>query len=320
MATPEPNGSAFDTLQQAAEWFAILQNAPSPAEREAWRLWLHSRPEHAAAWARVEAISRPFHTLPDEACRQAAGVALRTSLTRRQHLKMLALLCGSGALSYAGLRQAPWNVWGATLRTGVGEMREERLADASRVWLNTDTALDVDFAGAQRRLTLHRGELLVELAADPRPLLLQSLQGAVNATTARFSLRLDPDIGRLAVYAGSVELVTPQGVSQRLGAGQGWRFGGSLPGRRLSVSGEREVAWSHGMLLADDMRLGDFVVELARYRRGYLGCAPQVADLRLVGAFPLADTGRVLRALAETLPVRIHRPLPWWVSIEPRTA
>ena len=72
------------------------------------------------------------------------------------------------------------------------------------------------------------------------------------------------------------------------------------------------------MLLADDMRLGDFVVELSRYRRGYLGCAPQVADLRLVGAFPLADTGRVLRALAETLPVRIHRPLPWWVSIEPR--
>ena len=194
MASPEPNGSAFNTLQQAAEWFAILQNAPSPAEREAWRLWLHSRPEHAAAWARVEAISRPFHTLPDEACRQAAGVALRTSLTRRQHLKMLALLCGSGALSYAGLRQAPWNVWGATLRTGVGEMREERLADASRVWLNTDTALDVDFAGAQRRLTLHRGELLVELAADPRPLLLQSPQGAVNATTARFSLRLDPDI------------------------------------------------------------------------------------------------------------------------------
>ncbi len=87
MASPEPNGSAFNTLQQAAEWFAILQNAPSPAEREAWRLWLHSRPEHAAAWARVEAISRPFHTLPDEACRQAAGVALRTSLTRRQHLK-----------------------------------------------------------------------------------------------------------------------------------------------------------------------------------------------------------------------------------------
>ena len=61
MASPEPNGSAFNTLQQAAEWFAILQNAPSPAEREAWRLWLHSRPEHAAAWA--EAIANTIDGL-----------------------------------------------------------------------------------------------------------------------------------------------------------------------------------------------------------------------------------------------------------------
>ena len=50
MAITEPNGSAFDTLQQAAEWFAILQDAPSPAEREAWRLWLQACPEHASAW------------------------------------------------------------------------------------------------------------------------------------------------------------------------------------------------------------------------------------------------------------------------------
>lgn len=318
MAITEPNGSAFDTLQQAAEWFAILQDAPSPAEREAWRLWLQACPEHASAWARVEAISRPFHTLPDEACRKAAGVALRAPVTRRQHLKMLALLCGSGVLGYAGLRQAPWNVWNATLRTAVGEMREERLADTSRVWLNTDTALDVDLSGAQRHLTLHRGELLVELATDPRPLLLQSPKGAVKAMAARFSMRLDQDVGHLAVYAGRVELLEPQGASRRLDAGQGLRFGGPLPSQLLSMNEEREVAWSRGMLLADDMRLGDFVVELSRYRRGYLGCAPQVADLRLVGAFPLADTGRVLRALAETLPVRIHRPLPWWVNIEPR--
>lgn len=73
------------------------------------------------------------------------------------------------------------------------------------------------------------------------------------------------------------------------------------------------------MLLADNQRLEDFLTELSRYRHGYLGCDPRIADLRVVGAFPLADTERVLDALAATLPVRIERRMAWWVSLEPAT-
>ncbi|MNT56173.1 fec operon regulator FecR [compost metagenome] len=66
------------------------------------------------------------------------------------------------------------------------------------------------------------------------------------------------------------------------------------------------------------MRLGDFIAEVSRYRRGYLACAPEVADLRIVGAYALADTDRVLAALADTLPVRIQATMPWWVTVVPR--
>lgn len=59
------------------------------------------------------------------------------------------------------------------------------------------------------------------------------------------------------------------------------------------------------------------MAELARYRRGYIGCDPRIADLRVVGAFPLADTEQVLDALESTLPLRINRRLPWWISLEP---
>ena len=43
-----------------------------------------------------------------------------------------------------------------------------------------------------------------------------------------------------------------------------------------------------------------------------------VAELRLVGAFPLGDTDRILASLEESLPLRVRRTLPWWVSVEPR--
>ena len=77
-------------------------------------------------------------------------------------------------------------------------------------------------------------------------------------------------------------------------------------------------AWTRGLLIAENMRLADFLSELARYRRGHLGCDPKVADLRIVGTYALADTDRVLAALEATLPVRVRTPLPWWVVVEPR--
>ena len=55
-----------------------------------------------------------------------------------------------------------------------------------------------------------------------------------------------------------------------------------------------------------------------QYRSGHLGWDPAVAELRLVGAFPLGDTDRILASLEESLPLRVRRTLPWWVSVEPR--
>ncbi|MCH3723226.1 hypothetical protein LZB93_09875, partial [Campylobacter coli] len=54
-------------------------------------------------------------------------------------------------------------------------------------------------------------------------------------------------------------------------------------------------AWTRGMLVANDMRLADLVAELARYRHGHLGVAPEVADLRVMGTYPLADADRTLQ-------------------------
>ncbi|KAG1069089.1 hypothetical protein G6F55_014487 [Rhizopus delemar] len=74
------------------------------------------------------------------------------------------------------------------------------------------------------------------------------------------------------------------------------------------------------MLAVRNWRLADLVDELARYRRGVLRCDPAVAGLRVSGAFPLADTDGSLRLLEKTLPVRISRVTPFWVTVAPRAA
>jgi transmembrane sensor len=73
------------------------------------------------------------------------------------------------------------------------------------------------------------------------------------------------------------------------------------------------------MLLADKMRLADFVAELSRYRRGALYCDPAVAGLQVSGAFPIDDTERVLRMLVSTYPVdAVTRLHGYWVTLVAR--
>jgi transmembrane sensor len=81
-------------------------------------------------------------------------------------------------------------------------------------------------------------------------------------------------------------------------------------------------AWTRGMLVVENVRLADFVAELGRYRTGHLGIAPDVADLRITGSFPLADTDLALKALTPTLPVQVQQHTQWWVTLigkDPKT-
>ncbi|MHB0766001.1 FecR domain-containing protein [Stutzerimonas sp. NM35] len=307
----------YRVLQEAAHWFAVLQSGSASAvDRQAWHAWLRE-PQHALAWQRVERISGQFQPLADDRAGRAASRLLQQRQpNRRQALKMLSLV-GGGALALStGL--GGWQEWSADQRTAVGEVRDLRLADGSQLWLNTDSAVDVSFDRHVRQLSLLRGELLLDTPEERRPLLLRTAEGRVQTRQqARFAVRQHPGLTQLDVFAGMVEIQpTRFGAPQTIASGQQATFGIDFirPAQPVQAASQ---AWANGVLLADNQRLEDFVAELGRYRRGYIGCDPRIADLRVVGAFPLADTERVLDALESTLPLRINRRLPWWISLEP---
>ena len=75
--------------------------------------------------------------------------------------------------------------------------------------------------------------------------------------------------------------------------------------------------WEQGMLLARNMRLGDVVTELARYRSGVLHCDPAIADMLVSGAISLRDTDAALNLLANNLALKVNRISPYWVTLKP---
>lgn len=310
----------YQVLQAAAQWFAVLQSgAVSESDRQAWRDWL-AIPEHAKAWQRVEQISGRFEPLTGSPFSSAATVLMqRREPNRRQAFKTLSFLCGGTLLACAG-GALPWRSWAADHRTAVGEVRDWRLDDGSRLWLNTDSAMAVAFTAQARQLSLYRGELLLQAAADRRPLRLRTSEGDLRVRdVAKFSVVQRDGGTQLSVFQGAVDIQPAErGSVHTVSQGQQVAFDSrQIKTERPAQPGRQ--AWSSGVLLADDLRLDEFVAELARYRQGYLGCDPRVAGLRVVGAYPLADTERILEALASTLPLRINRRLPWWVSLEPST-
>ncbi len=138
----------------------------------------------------------------------------------------------------------------------------------------------------------------------------------MEALGTRFSVRHDADHTRIAVREGAVRLSPRSGAApQVLAAGQQTSFTAQAIDRFAPADGTA-VAWTHGMLLADRMRLADFTAELSRYRPGALHCDPAIGDLRISGAFPIDDTDRVLRMLVSTYPVDARTRLRgYWVTL-----
>lgn len=312
-----------EALREAAEWFAVLEDQPSEAQRSSWRQWLAADPGHAQAWSRVEALSRRFQDLPPQLDKHAtvqAWSALSQRGSRRQGLKVLAGLGLGGTGAWLTLREQPWQHWMADASTGVGQRRELVLPDGSRAWLNTDTAVQLAFDSRLRQLTLLRGEVLVETAHDSpisaRPFQVALAEGWVRPLGTRFSVWRDDTGPRVAVFQGQVEVQPRDGsATARLGAGRQLQFSARQVGQDQPAEALRE-SWSRGLLQADNLRLDAFVAELSRHHRGLVTCSPQAGALRLVGSFPLADTGQIYQALASQLPVRVSQPLPWWTRIE----
>ncbi|MBX3664903.1 MAG: FecR domain-containing protein [Burkholderiales bacterium] len=316
---------SHEVLEQAARWFALLRSGEATAaDRADWKAWLETQREHRNAWACVEAISRRFEPVQGGQDRHLAVAALRNvrRQKRRSVLGGIAVIAGGGLLGWTVLRHSPLPgmvmALNADYRTATGEIREITLADGSRIWLNTASALDADYQPALRRLRLVAGEILVQTAADPvRPFVVDTAQGRLRALGTRFTVRLAEDTTRLAVFEGAVELRTATGATKVIEAG------GQVSFTRGSISGAAPAetareAWTRGVLLAEDITLKDLVAELGRYRQGYLGVAPEVAGLRVLGGYPLRDPDRVLAMLEGVLPIRVRRTLPWWTTIEAR--
>ena len=318
----------FAALQQAANWYAEVEDLASPQTYPAaLQRWLDESQENQLAWRYVLNISQRFSPLRENNERQAAALTALTQRThnagRRQVLKMAAWISVGTLLAWGSWRHTPLRnqvlAWHADYHSPHGEITPFTLADGSRVWLDTDSAMNADYSPTQRALRLLNGRVMIETAADPhRPLTIVTAQGKMRALGTRFSVQALGDTTVLQVYQGAVE-VSPAAISDAsiVQAGQAMTFRQNAFGP-VSPLRNTQPAWPRGLLQADNLPLGEFIERLSAYRRGYLGCDPAVSALTVTGTFPLHDTDMALDMLTNALPVQLNRRFSWWLTVAPR--
>lgn len=273
--------------------------------------WRGQSPEHERAARQAEAL---WGALPDT--RHAEDYRRRARLPRRW-LALAAAFVGAIAVTLA-LPQPLAGLY-ADYTTRTGERRLLELADGSRVWLNSDSALSVDFNAQQRRLRLHGGEALFDVAKDPsRPFIVEAKGGEVRAVGTRFDVDSRGPQVRVDVTEGVVQVNSAGGAPVRLSAGERLTYRDSAaPEAVQPLDLSSASAWQRGKLIFNQRPLGEVLDELERYLPGRIVLTDSaLRQHKVSGVFDLQDPDALLKTLERLQPVKVTH-LPWLVLIRP---
>lgn len=301
-------------LAQAALWHERML-APSPATQAAFAAWRDAHPGHAAAWAQVSAARDQSAMLAEEgpllALRQqtlARTLLARPPARRRPALMAATVLAlvGTPLAAYSihawktGHTQAPTV---ESFHTDVGQQADVTLPDGSLVTLDTNSRLEVRFAGGERSMRLD-GQGWFRIKSSATPWQIDAGGQTFTATQGSFDLRAEP--GHVRAYADSGRLTLGEDKAVL------------APGRLLAQRGEERVirdlpdpagfvGWREGLLQFQNVPLSEAVSEFNRYRRQPIRLVdPRAGSLRISGAFRTGDSARFLDALSTGFPVRVQ--------------
>lgn len=311
-----------EIIQRAAEWYAHLHSDDvQEQDRLAFEEWCKRHPDHVEIYARMTKLCARFDGLDTK----PATIALQKALQSRQ-LKNKSLVAKTAAIfvlivgAWLGLNTAPANYLLADYSTAVGEQRVIELADHSRITLNTDTAVDVDFSGAQRRITLRQGEILIDVAKDAsRPFIVETKHGSARALGTQYVVRRNADSTDVTVIESTVQACAAKVSScVNVNAGEQTTVTEDVVQKPIRVDAQSVSSWTKHMLVVDDQPLAQVLRELERYRHGRIYFdADKIADLRVSGVFALDDTDRTLAVLVGTMPIRVKQYTPLLVVVKP---
>lgn len=294
-----------EILAQAAAWIANLHDDDRGEKLEAgFRRWLAADPRHRTAFEMANEMWNDTELWPKSAVPAASP---RVWSTFAPAATLAAAACVGAALLLGALLYFR----GSGVATDVGEQRSLTLEDGTRVSLNTNTRIRIDYDDAVRKVRVESGEALFEVAKRPdRPFVVVAGERQITALGTAFVVRRDRQEVTVTLVEGKVQVATVGSIAETREAGS--KVAVLSAGDRLTLTeagqAKRDrpvvasaVAWQRGQVVFDRTSLADAAMEMNRYSSVKMEVEGAAAERLLVtGVFRAGDSESLAQAMAES--------------------
>lgn len=324
---------------EAAAWIARLDRGRlSEEERAAVREWVGRSPEHYAIisrfadiWSDLDGLAEILDEVqPDTSIREVRrGSQLTIWFTSERVVVFASIIIAVviGVLFNDGGNfravTTPESAWQASYLTTIGEQQTVTLRDGSRVQLNTDTVIDIDFDDRHRKVRLVKGEALFEIIHNQsRPFLVYAGTNVIRVVGTSFVVKLIGEEIEVTIKEGRVELKSLDDDTQNrlkteltiasavFDAGQTVKLNKEIQTLQEIVTEEidRKLAWRDGLIIFSGEQLDQVVEEISRYTPVKIVITdPELNMLRIGGRFKIGETDAMLEVLETGFGVNVNR-------------
>ena len=333
---------------QASAWLAKMDGRDlNDTEQQAFKDWVNADEAHIlafrkviAAWDDLNILTKLPQVLEQRSQHQRAEQSQEQKQEQKEPPRWRATIAIAATVMLSLFVTFKYNSTAdsqATYTTAVGEQKTITLPDNSRVQLNTNSRLKIDYSDSHRAIYLHQGEAHFDVQSNPqRPFEVYAGSGRVRAIGTAFSVTLyEQDIG-VIVTEGIVEIApeiitqlaaapsqpAEQGAplsnanaesepdanksqtptkSKRVKAGNAAVFNQHSVKHIQAIADDemqRRLAWQQGLLIFSGEPLEEVVKQLSRYTDTKILIKSENArNLRIGGQFQAGDTKAVFSAL-----------------------
>ena len=197
---------------------------------------------------------------------------------------------------------------GADYVSAPGQVRTVVLADQSRVTLDADSAIAVDFSGGERHVQLRRGVAFFHVTHTGEPFVVDADGGEARVLGTEFEVRLQPGGAQVTVLSGRVGVKAGKNAAQQiLTADQQIAYDAGVTDTVHHVDSQARLGWRSGWLSYSRAPLADVVADLKRYYPGQIVLLnSQLGARKISGSFPSQDPQAVLNSLQGVLGFEQH--------------
>lgn len=193
--------------------------------------------------------------------------------------------------------------------TLVGERRLVKLADGSRMTLDSDTRATVAWHLRSRRVQLQSGQALFDVSRTlVRPFQVDAGVAQVKVLGTLFSVSHLDDSVRVNLVRGAVRVndTTRQRHTVALVPGQQVEVRQGLLGTPVPIDADAAIAWKDGRLVFERTPLAEALAQIQRYRKAKIVLDdPSLASLPISGGFDNRNVEALLNLLPSILPLSL---------------